>query len=319
MNPTSRATLIRSAPLRTALILLTALTLTACTRDAEPAQPPTPAIELSSADDNANIDLILSADRTTITTLDRLRVTITMRRPVASSVTLIEPDWQAAGWTRTESTDTEPRALDADADTATADTAGPARIERARTITLEPYLPGTYTVPPATIEWTTDGMTRALQTPALDITVTSVLTADDDPALAAPAPPMPVPAEPKPNNIAGLIISVVVLASALLVWRLARRPAPQPEDTPADTIRAIANAQHPADDDLPDLHRALTQAEPMPSSRDALQALITRCERARFAPEPQALNPKEVAAAALELIATQPASHARSEHAEATP
>ena len=283
---------------------LIAFLLTACARHTDPTVAPVPAVEVSSADESANIELSLAADRSSITTLDRLDVTITLRRPVASPVTLTEPSWESAGWTRIDAVDAEPRAISNN------------RIERSRTITIEPYLAGNYAVPPASIEWTVNALTRTLQTPEISIRVASVLTPSDAPELAEPASTLPVPDESKANTTAQLIISFTVLAGALLIWRVARRPGHTDEiASPADTIRAIANNAHPSDSSLADLHRALTQAKPTPDSHAPLQALINRCEIARFAPADRAPseqpNPREIAIAALELIAT--------DHAEASP
>lgn len=278
-------------------ILLFSVIVSACAPADAPPPSPEPAAEVAATDDDARVELTLSTDRTELTTLDRLEVTITLRRPIANTVTLIEPDWEAAGWTRIDSTDSLPVAIDTD------------HIERFRIITIEPFLAGDYTIPPATIEWTTGTLTRILQTPELSATVTSVLADSDSPELAEPTPIIPPVSEKKEHSFTPLLISIAVLVGALLLINAARRAGREDDKpTPLDTIRAIANNEHESDTPLADLHRALATAEPMPSSKHKLNALIARCEIARFTPADRAPveqpDPKQLASAALEIIVT---------------
>lgn len=284
--------------IRPACLILISLALGACAPADAPPLKPEPAAEVSASDGEAGIQLTLATDRTEITTLDRVNVTITLRRPVANTVTLIEPDWEAAGWTRIDATDTEPIAVEPDI------------IERSRTVTVEPFLAGDYTVPPATIQWTTGQLTRVLETPDLTVIVASVLAESDTTELAAPESAILPEPEQDDHTFLPLIISIAVLAGALLLINAARRPSHRDDEpTPADVIRALANNTHESDTPLADLHRALAQAEPMPSSKARLNELIARCEVARFAPdasESDRPNPQQVAATALELIVTDP-------------
>ncbi|MEM9373270.1 MAG: hypothetical protein AAGA55_06465 [Planctomycetota bacterium] len=279
-------------------LFLLLLVMPACHRAPDAAPTQVAALAVASSNEAAGIEIALEASRDTISTLDRLEVTITVRRPVARSLTLIEPDWEANGWTRTGSTDSQPAAITHE------------RIERRRTVTVEPFLPGTYTIPPAAVQWTDTNITRALQTPTLDVTVESVLTPDDAATLAAPGELMPPNAEPESDHAPTLIISVIVLGGALLLWHASRRNTHQAEQpgTP-EIIRRIASADDTSPDTLAALHRALANAEPMPGTADALQRLIARCELARFAPQPgldsTAVDPREIASAALELIAPE--------------
>ncbi|GEM_PF-2105884 len=291
--------MIRVAP---TILCCPLLLLAACQREHTPT-PPVPAAEVTASDDQAGIQLALAADRTDITTLDRVKVTITLRRPIAKAVMLIEPDWESTGWTRVGSTDSDPVAIDA------------RRIERSRTVTIEPFLPGDYTIPSAGIQWTTPDLTRTLQTPQLGVTVASVLTPDDTEELDQPASTMPPPARTDDDPLAPLIVSLVVLTGALLAWKATRRPPHTDHDpSPADTIREIANGRHEGQTQLAELHRALAMAEPMPSSKQRLDELIARCETARFSPpgrgpiEPT--DPRQLASTALELIVTDPPDNA---------
>lgn len=270
------------------LALLTlALGTPACRREPAPAAPQ-PSTTVTASDPDAKVGLTITLDHDQLRTVDRAELTITTVRPAGLRLTLAEPDWSQTQWTRVDATDTRPTVLP------------DGRLTRSRTITLEPFLEGDYTVPPVTLAWGTGDAARTLASAALKAKVTSVLPQDDGGQLAAPAPAL-APTEPEPAS-PGLITvaAVVAIAALLLTWRFTRprHHHDEPAPDPVETLRAAAATTETTPETLPAVHHAIAALAPQQPS---LSPLVARCERARFEPGAQG-DAGDIAREALRLI-----------------
>ena len=228
------------------------------------------------SDDSGGVDLSVETDATSLTTAERLRVRITVRRPMGAAVTLIEPDWGEGGWTLIETLDSAPGALP------------DGRVERSRTVLLEPFLDGSYEIPAVSVSWTREGAEGALSSQPLTVEVGSVLSGPEDGVISGPAPPA-TPDEPGGRSWAtGLVAAGVLLGAGIIGYVLARPRAGDAaaEAAPEERLRAIAMAARAEDGDLEEVHRSLEALVSRGAvGAEALHELIVVCERARFGPE----------------------------------
>lgn len=230
------------------------------------ASEPADAGAVRSSSAGGGVELVLSADRASIATTDRLGVTLEIIAAPGVRTRIAGPAFEPAGWTVVASDIGGPR-LDADG-----------RVLVRHGYVLEPFLPGTYAVPGPEVEWARDdGAGGIASVPELRIDVASVLDADASPELAA-ARPMLDPADldradgPSSLDLA-LVLgggAAVVLVGAWLVLR--RRPADAGAAPSAlDEIRAVASGGTP--DALARLDRALHRAiETGASKTEVIQA-----------------------------------------------
>lgn len=239
-----------------------------CGRDA-PGGPPA-AEAVSAAEDAAlGVSLTVGVDRAAVRTVDRVAVSIETTRPAGMAVGVDEPDWAAAGWA----------VVGRAADPARAMADG--RIAERVVVTLEPFLEGSYEVPPVVVS----AGDRSLASGALAVEVTSVLEDGADAALAEPLP-VRVPGTASPTGSGwGLVGVVLALAAVLLGLGLARRrggDGDAGDESPESALRRVA-AGRAADEagTWRTVHRAVETLAP---GRPALARLAERCERARFAP-----------------------------------
>lgn len=275
------------------LVLVLAITLLpgSCAPAPEPTPLPDPDTTTSTSDDAAGMTLTVAASLGAISTTERLQVAITLLRPVGEPVTLTEPDWDAAGWTVIDRADAKPMVLPGD------------RMERLRTITLEPFLAGDYEVPPVSVAWGEADAERSLTSAPITIEVRSVLPPDDEGELAEAAGAIG-PAEPERFDplLPSIALGVFLLGCAI-AWKLTTRPtvrAPR-EPTPMERLERIA--AKPDGHDTAEVHRALESLPPR--DRSSVASLIARCERARFGPTDAASTPAaagDLAAEALRAI-----------------
>lgn len=249
-----------------------------------------PAVTTVVTDDAARIRLEVSTDRAEMTTADRLRVRYEVTRPVGLPITLIEPDWSAANWTLTDTTDTAPVALP------------DGRVSRARTVVLEPFLDGEYAVPPVTLVWAQDGTDSVIASQPLPVPVRSVLSDADDGELAAALPALPPPEQARPARRIPVAVGcggLIALATAwVLVRRRPRQPAPEP--TPLEILRSEAASTSL---DPVRTHRALRDL----TAQGRLPAqTLHQFERARFDPRASPSEAAEIARHALATLGVAP-------------
>jgi len=110
------------------------------------------------------------------------------------------------------------------------------RVTRSRTYYLEPFLEGTYTVPPLTVEFweEQEGADERMtfDTETFSMTVSSVLPPDSEPGLKAIAGPLDV-RDPLPwFRYALIAILLLALAAALYWYRFHYTPPPPPPALP---------------------------------------------------------------------------------------
>lgn len=275
------------------LVLIGTLCVLGCGRTThEPPPAPEAGVATTASDADAGVELSVETDVSTITTTDRLRVRITVRRPIGEPVTLVEPDWAGAGWTLVDTIDSEPRS------------GGEGMIERARTVVLEPFLDGVYPIPPATVSWSRSGSSGTLASQPLEVRVDSVLAADDDGVISPPAPALP-PQSPDGGGLpAGVLAGAALLGAGVLGYLLARPRSVDtgPDIDPINRLRAIAGSSVGRASDLDEVHRAVAALEDERNTA-VLRPLLRECERARFGPEDgERRDARDIAADALGLL-----------------
>ena len=268
-------------------VALTA-TVPACGPDGEATAPPAGPSTTTQA---GPARLTLTADRPSIRTVDRLTVAL---HAVGDPGVLLAPptfDPTEAGWTVVSRVD-EPLRADAHG-----------RTVLRSTMIVEPFLEGDYTLPPATLAYTDrHGAEGTLLSEPLTITVHPVLTPEDSPTLAAPAPMLPAPGEPGDSNrgaIPWLIAAAAAVAALAIAIPLLRRRPPNPPQSPQDRLRELASRPEV---DPEAAYAAITRAlagehQPNPAAR----ALADEADRVRFGRA--SASPARAAAAAREVLA----------------
>lgn len=238
---------------------------------------------------DGRVEISVGLDRAEMRTVDRLTLTISTLRPVGLRTTLDDPDWAAAGWTRVGATDSEPLAMP------------DGLIQRTRTVVLEPFLDGVYSIPPVVLSWTpgeSGGEHTVVSTEQMTVTVGSVLASDDVGELAGPAPTRPAPTTADGGYLPVVVVGACVLVAGALAWFLVRprEGGEDPTPGPVESLRAIAARSSAGEEWLAPLHRALAELAP---ARAALNPLVHQCERARFDPGASAADAGEIAREAL--------------------
>lgn len=192
--------------------MLLACVVAGCERATPAREACEPAARASATSDLGALWLTLS--RTEMTTTDRLEVRLVLehRGGVSAGDLGFEPE--QAGWTVISRKSSRPVIL--------AD--GGVRLEWA--FTLEPFLDGSYQVPPVMVDLNDGRQTAALTTPPQPVTVTSVLS--DAAVELAPARP-PIEAASRARGavqtsvIGGAAFGLILCGGVLWWWRRARQ------------------------------------------------------------------------------------------------
>lgn len=217
------------------------------------------------------VELETRASAAEVRTVDRVTVTVRATADPGARLGAITLDPSAEGWTLVSRVD-EPLRYTAEG-----------RPERRATLTLEPFLEGSYRVPPATVAWTdTSGDAGTISTDPIKVTVTSVLAADDvDPTLAEPRPVL----EPAPPERSGVPVAIIAAGVAVAfvgagagVWVALRGRSAQTPDPLADLRRAAAR-EGPDEPALAAVERAIHRA---PDAPGVLGEIRAECERVRY-------------------------------------
>lgn len=276
-------------PARCCLLVMGCSVLAGCA-DRDPSPPPPPPVATELTDDQAGVTLGVSLDRAEMATTDRLRVRIEVTRPVGLPLTMIEPDWSAANWTLTDTSDSAPHSVP------------DGRITRSRTVELEPFLDGDYAVPPVTLMWSRGGTESVIASQPLPIPVRSVLPGTDDGLLAAALPALAPPTQGESTPWLPVVIGGCGLIALAAAWVLVRRRPRQPLSEPTALEVLRTEAASPAPDDAR-THRALTE---LIAEGKLPTETLQRFERARFDPRSGHNDAAEVVRSALATLGAMP-------------
>ncbi len=195
--------------------------------------PPAPEPQVVTSARSGPAGLVVTLDQETLRTVDRLQVRIEADAVDGASIGPPAFDAAAAGWTVVSRTDQPLMFTDA----------GPVRRS---VVMLEPFLAGTYELPPVTLEWTLpSGEQGVVSTESMGVEVRSVLAADDVGDLAGPTGMIrPAPPERDERRAETLAVSAAILAVVVGVggwWALARRRVRE-APRPVDQLRAMAKS-----------------------------------------------------------------------------
>jgi len=101
------------------------------------------------------------------------------------------------------------------------------RVRHVKTYRLKPFLAGDYTIPPLTVSFAMPGQSKGetgeIQTEALDVRVTSVLSKDGSETIKTIMPPEPLPETINPWLAAAVIVAVLAGLGGFLGFRRFRR------------------------------------------------------------------------------------------------
>ncbi|MEQ8769764.1 MAG: hypothetical protein RIB60_04565 [Phycisphaerales bacterium] len=250
------------------LFLATTFILAGCE---DRSAPPVPEPHVMTSARSGPAGLVVTLDRDAMRTVDRLRVRIEADATDGAEIDPPTFDPASTGWTVISRTD-EPLAFT---------DAGPVRRS---SVVLEPFLEGTYELPPVTLEWAMpSGERGVVSTEPLRVEVSSVLAADDNGDLAGPVgmvrPDPPAPDDSRLRTIAvgGGIVLVIVGVTG---WWLAARRTKPADPSPADQLRALARSSTTDADRI-----GAAVAECLRRSRvksNAAREIIDAFDRARY-------------------------------------
>ncbi len=202
-------------------VLLVLLSVQACTRS-DNSSTTTAAAQVEQR--SGPLTVTLRVDRNTITTTDRLTLTIDTTLQPGATVTPPTIPEKLGEWTITDRHDSGARR--------TPD----GSLHNQLHLTLEPFLAGAYEIPPLEFTYKTDATANdigKLTTQALPITVTSVL--DEEPkklAVSPPRPPLSLPLHSTTLWLASAVAAATLFAVAggvIAYRRLRPRTAPPAE------------------------------------------------------------------------------------------
>lgn len=189
--------------------------------------PETGATKVAPSRDAAIPDarLDVAVDKAAITTMDRITLRVSLVTPVGVAATLPEIPDDVGGFSVISRKDERAHA--------SVDARGVAAMTWARSVTLEPFLAGEYTIPALEARVGPPGSERVVTSKPIVVKVTSVVPADEEPKEAAARDVVDPPGRGFPAwmLVAGALACGLVGAGA--AWRLTRRPPPTP---PADAI-----------------------------------------------------------------------------------
>ena len=215
--------------MRRLAIILPLLLLTSCGN--EDGGKPEFAVSKTYAKDEATLRLKASAD--TITVADRIQIVLEAEAAEGVEVTFPEQSEKLGEFTVVEGRTTAPELA-----------AGNRTIVR-RVLTLEPFLPGDYEVPPLEVRFGTDAVVR---TEAVPVKVASVLPdSGEQPELKEIAPPVELPGFSPWWYAATLVL---LAAAGVWIWLRRRRKSEKAEALPLPHEIALRALRELLDEDL---------------------------------------------------------------------
>lgn len=249
--------------IRYTLSILIALTLLVGCKPTEQSSATTDSPTQTVSTQDGSVQFRLYTDQSTLTTMEQIVLRIELDRDATATASLVEPDFQAAGWTLiTEHT--TPEKLQGD------------RLRTNWSFTLEPFLAGEYEIPSIVVE-TSSGM---MTTDPITISVTSVLDVDDAGQLSATEQlftPQDPPASSTNMYLAVGAVSGILLAAGVFWW--VGRSHPSFETTPTEQLQTIADGrctdQQKA---IAIVHHAVLALE----TNEKLRPVRVACEHERF-------------------------------------
>ena len=249
------------------------------------------------SDPTTGVTIRTHVDEDSISTADRIVLQVEIQWASPATVSLVEPDWNSAGWTL----------VDTHRDPVERTQAGFASTSA---FTIEPFLPGEYKIPPISVEITPTLGAQSYQLDAvpMNIQVVSVLDLNDagslDPADGFLDPRATQAAEPTPNTRYLWVVAIIVLALVIIILRLTRKTPTSRTATVYSQLRRVANEQAgERAEAFRILHRAFSRLDRQLQQTSEIRTLIEQCERARFSPDAQAsFDPQTLARHTLELL-----------------
>ncbi len=279
---------------------LLATLLAGCSRG--PTQVPSDGLETQVTDPQSGVILRTHIDRATIAAADRLAVDVELEWASPARATLIEPDWAASGWTLIEQHD-EPAKL--------TDSGFVAR----STYLIEPFLPGSYTIPVfgAQIFPASDAEPYQIESLTMEVQVRSVLDEQDAGELA-PADglidpiTLETPGARSTRWVYALVAAVAGIAG-VVIWKLTRSSGDGGRSPSVYAqLEHVANGRDASDAQAcHTLYRAFTRLDERLQRTSEIREMIEQCERARFsAGDTGTLDPRAMARHTLELLGASP-------------
>ncbi len=251
-----------------------------CTGDAE---PDAAAPALVSEVESGPVQLSVSSSDASMRTVDRVEVRIQACLDTGAALTELGLDAESEGWTVISD-----RLL-------VAQSLPDGRVLHERTLVLEPFLEGEYTIPSARAAWTRGEESGVMLSDPMTISVQSVLKEDDTLELSGRRE-LPPESEPDEAGVNGTLIWIAtrfgwvgVLAIGLVVWLLIRRNKRDPVQAILARLERVASEPSEVSSACAEAAIALrTLSSDHPP--EATRALIDRLDDARFEPHPGASN-----------------------------
>lgn len=274
------------------LILLSAVSLSACVEH-KPANAA--AVRESAKDPASGATLTTSIETTEISIAQRIWVVDRWSFPEAYRAEFTPRDWSTSDWSVVQ-VDEEPMQL------------RDGRLEVIRRVQLEPFLPGDYTIPGASLSISLDNdqPPTTIRTEPIHVTVLGVLT-DDDKGTLNPIADAQVPADPKDEQTGllwvGIAFGVALIAGAMYLL-LHRSGTDNSPPSVYQELRTIIDSKDQKQG-YERLSRVFDRLDPRLRSTSEFREMISACDRARFGQEPtpaEWATPARIARHALQLL-----------------
>jgi len=227
-------------------------------------------------DPESGTTLTVWAPTDSISTAERVSVSVEVIWKEPNSIELVEPEWDKSQWNLIQSTK-DPTGIAGDGFITT------------HHYLIEPFLPGEYTVPVFGLEIASnpDEAARTITTSPLDIQVDSVLAAEDAGELEPVAQlyePVDAVASQNTNQAVYWALGGGLVLSGLIIYLLTRPTNQATKNRSAyallEEVARVTDGQSPQAYET--LYLALSKLDPRLQQTSEIQVLIEQCERIRF-------------------------------------